>query len=443
MFKSCHLPAALAFIVSSSISAQALADGVPDPTFGNGGFAVLDVHGYGTSVVRDGEGNLYVAGTTSELPHRIAIAKIDRNGAPVAAFGQGGVLYILPVPDGGHAQALVRDAAGNLYVAGDAVDGTHVSALVAKFDANGTFVATFGHDGIARFNATSTSQDGVNALVVTADGDLVAAGVTSGNGGNGSDFLAFKFDPDGALVTNFGVGGYAHIDFGGPQDFCFGLALDGGGSLLLAGEVSFGGGLHMGVAKLAADGTLAMDYGDAGRSVIAFNDTDIADKIALARDGSAYVGGLTVTSSGYQFATAKLDSGGHLDAGFGDGGTRVLSPGNGTSSRARSVVVAPDGRVWFAGYAKFDTEDFVVAEFDASGQLAPGFGNGGIAHYDFGGANDEVAAIAFDAGSALDLVGYANTQVPPGTSAVFGAMRILVDVRDMIFADGFDGAPPP
>lgn len=440
MFESKRLHATLAFTVLSSIAATALADGEPDPTFGNGGFAVLDVHGYGTSLVRDEEGNLYFAGTTSELPHRVALAEVDRTGAPVATFGQGGVVYVSLPPDGGEGLALVRDAAGNLYVAGNARDGTRISAMVAKFDANGVPVAAFGHAGIARFDATAASSDVATALVVAADGALVAAGYTSAND---SDFLAFKFDANGALVTDFGAGGYARVDFGGSNDLAYRLALGDDGSLLLAGSTSSGNEQHMAVAKLAADGTPATDYGDAGRAVIAFRSVDVADAIAFAPGGSAYVGGFTVGDAGYEFATAKLDANGHLDAGFGDAGSKVLSLGNGASSSAQGVVVERDGRVFFAGYAKFDTVDFVVVAFDESGQLSPGFGDGGVAHYDFGGANDSAGAIALDTGGALDLAGYANTHTPPGTSAVFGAMRILVDVDDRIFTDGFDGMPPP
>ena len=85
-----------------------------------------------------------------------------------------------------------------------------------------TYYGTAGDDldpsfigGWVTFDASGMhSQDGANAVVVEADGQILSVGAVTN--GSDSDFALVRHKPDGLLDSNFGGGGLVTTDFSGP-----------------------------------------------------------------------------------------------------------------------------------------------------------------------------------------------------------------------------------
>jgi uncharacterized delta-60 repeat protein len=125
--------------------------------------------------------------------------------------------------------ALIRLANGKLVAAGWALGptGTFDFAL-ARYNPDGTLDPTFGTGG-----TVTTGLELAFALVVQADGKLVAAGLV---GLVGSDFALARYNPDGTLDPSFGTGGTVTTDFAGADDAAHALAVQADGKLVAAGE---------------------------------------------------------------------------------------------------------------------------------------------------------------------------------------------------------------
>ncbi|HLY36477.1 MAG TPA: hypothetical protein VKU61_00475 [Candidatus Binatia bacterium] len=168
------------------------ASGALDPTFGSGGTTHVDLGGYdfATSIVRQPDGKLVVAGGGGASADRIGIVRFDTNGMLDASFGNGGVVITSVTGDTDFAEALVLAPDGKLVVAGSA--GGDV--LLARYLADGTLDTSFGDGGVA---TTPVGAGAVaNGLVRQPDGKLVVAGSTTTGDGTG-DFLVARYGVNG------------------------------------------------------------------------------------------------------------------------------------------------------------------------------------------------------------------------------------------------------
>ncbi len=292
--------------------------------------------------------------------------------------------------------------------------------------------ASFGMGGIV--TTDFAGDDAALALVRQADGKLVAAGRS--NGAGSADFALCRYDAEGELDPAFGTGGRVLTDFGGNRcvggprnarpcqkhedclggtcgssdDVAWALALQGDGKVVAAGERrACVGGEHDGercqvdadcgsppdvcvadfaLARYNADGSVDLTFGSGGRVVTDFGGDDTAFALAVQPDGKIVVAGVSNGAGTMDFALARYESDGTLDATFGSGG-RVVTDlgGNGGNDEAFALVVQPDGRLVAAGASTAAGSldfDFALARYNTDGTLDATFGNSGQVVTDFG-----------------------------------------------------------
>src|SRR5262250_1448506 len=131
----------------------------------------------------------------------------------------------------------------------------------------------------------------------------------------------------------------------------------------------------------------------------------------------------------FDFALARYNSNGTLDASFGTGG-RVTTDFAVPNDQAESVAVQPDGRIVVAGAAGRFTNrgfDFALARYNSNGTLDTSFGTSGKVTTDFAGADDvpsEPSAVALQGDGKIVVVGRSRVgQTPDGDVYDFALAR--------------------
>lgn len=306
------------------------------------------------------------------------------------------------------ARALVAQVDGKLVAGGVAFSGTSDDFALVRYSGDGSLDTGFGAGGKVITDFTNGSSDQADALAQQADGKLVAAGSSFTPSGN--DFAVARYLPDGTLDPSFGTGGKVTTDFGGTDEG-LALAVQADGKLVVAGIA--GPCCAFGLARYRANGRLDTGFGTGGKVTTAFGGLDDrARAVVVQGDGKLVAAGYALGETSRDFALARYQPNGSLDAGFGTGG-KVTTDFTGFVDEANGVAVQTDGRLVAVGVARYPTgldfSDFALARYEPNGGLDAGFGTGGKLTTDFGGGEDLGQALAVQADGRLVAAGLTAT----------------------------------
>jgi uncharacterized protein (TIGR03437 family) len=390
------------------------------------------------AVVADAAGNTYVAGSRIVLPPYSGGAFLTKLDAA------GSVLYTKAIaPDGSYANCIAIDPAGNIWIGGQTEaanfplthavqsSGTGGTGFLVKLSADGTIVYSSYFGG-------SLGVSGVNGVATDGSGNVYVTGFTGASdfpttpglpgrpvrGGSApvNGLFAAKLDPNGQTVL------YSTVIAGpGNCDFCFpipttmgmGIAVDGGGNALVAGETNTtdlqipttgaGGGAF--VFKIDAGGDRISYFTYIGAGAVIGNvgtpDTNPASPITADVAGNAYVAGYATDAA---FSTTHGAYLGAYPAGGNDPGGFVMKlDSNGNTewstflgsglNMANAVSLDSSHNVWMTGTSGTPAAESgsFVTELSADGSALRYSGE-----FPAGGAGQ---AIAVDAGDAIHFAG--------------------------------------
>ena len=221
--------------------------------------------------------------------------------------------------------------------------------------------------------------DSVYAMLQQPDGKLVLVGATSSGGG---DFAIARLNADGTPDTGFSGDGMQTVDFGGA-DSANAVALAPDGKLVVAGQG--GASSDMVVTRLNPDGSIDSAFAPAtsGTAFVDFGGMDAGNGVALQPDGKIVVDGGTSAVGSGDFAVARLNADGSLDASFsGDG---KLTAGFGAPmEQALALAIQQNGRIVVFGQGDV-IHDFVRLPPRARRHPRRELREGGTVGVDFGG----------------------------------------------------------
>ncbi|MBA2945460.1 DUF11 domain-containing protein [Streptomyces himalayensis] len=396
------------------------APGDLDPTFDTDGKVTTDFAGrfdQANGVVVQPDGKIVTAGQSSTFAGGdFALARYNTDGSLDTSFDTDGrVTTDFGGNDG--ANGVVVQPDGKIVAAGfAATDGTDFA--LARYNTDGSLDTSFDTDGkvTTDFTLNGPANDVALGLALQDDGKIVAAG--NSNSGGSIDFALARYDIDGSLDTDFDVDGKVTTDFAGGQDRANAVVVQADGRIVAAGQGESGGdGFDFALARYDIDGSLDTDFDADGTVTTDFGGTDNGRGVALQTDGKIVAAGTSDSGGSSDFALARYDIDGSLDTDFDADGT-VTTDFGGTDN-ARGVVVQTDGKIVAAGTSDSgDGGDFALARYNSNGSLDTSFGTGGTVTTDFGGT-DEAHAVALQTDGKIIAAGLSA----PGEALDFALAR--------------------
>ena len=326
-----------------------LGDGALDPGFGDGGI-VTTTFGPETradAVAVQPDGKLLAAGSVSS--ESAILVRYEADGTLDSGFGDGGLARRF-VGRRVRATAVAIARGGQILVAGLGLNffGRWI-AFVDAYRPNGAVDRSFGGDGRVRFTTEGRQAVGLDALAVLGDGRVVGAGTVGGQ------VMVVRLRPNGQLDRSFSRDGIAYFDPDGSATCACseatGLALDGQGRMVVSAYLNGPRSQSAGLLRLRADGRLDRSFGRRGVVRVTTGSRLIGHAIAIQRNRKIVLAGdYNVPASGEaRLAVVRFRPDGRLDRSFGHRG--FLRRDFGVEAVAYAALAQPDGRVVVAGRA--------------------------------------------------------------------------------------------
>jgi uncharacterized delta-60 repeat protein len=300
--------------------------------------------------------------------------------------------------------AIVIQPDGKLVMAGS-FDGTSQDFGLARFYSDGSEDMTFDGDGRAHTDFFGNG-DQANAVALQSDGKILVAGSAYRNITTKDEFALARYNSDGSMDNSFDGDGLVTTDFLGSADYATAVAIQNDGKIVVAGYAYDKDNFdyEFALARYTSSGALDTTFGTGGKVITDFNNqSDYAYALILSGDKVIVVG--AARNGDYEFAVARYNANGTLDTTFDSDG-KLVTDFAGFEDRARAVVLQPDGKLVIAGYSRdVYSNDFALARYNANGSLDATFGAGGKVVTDIYGGDDYVYGLILEPGSCNLVVG--------------------------------------
>jgi uncharacterized delta-60 repeat protein len=303
-----------------------------------------------------------------------ALARYNPDGSLDTTFGSGGLVITSFNSEGAFVSALALQpdgkilAAGTKYINFTSDDSSDTDFGIARYNSDGSLDTTFGIGGEIATDFNQKNDDAF-AIILQPDGKIIAAGDAT-SPITFIDFALARYLADGSLDTTFGTAGRVETDFGGKNlDQARAIVLQADGKIVAAGTTVSKNGLtqQFGVARYNSNGIQDATFGKRGLATVNFGSSgQIAHSILLQPDGRLVTVGFSDNeSSDSDFLVAWMNSNGTLDPAFGTAGEVRTSLGD-LNGGANAGLLQADGKIVAVGFNATPTRkgvDFALARY--------------------------------------------------------------------------------
>ncbi len=325
----------------------------------------------------------------------LALVRYKPTGARNRSFGRKGKVV---TPFLGKAwqegTGVVVQPDGKIVAAGS----TGAGFALARYNPSGSLDPSFGSGG--KVVTPLGSDAGANGVALQDDGKIVLAGRLANEYLGKSDFVLARYKADGSPDPSFGLGGVVTTPIGSGSSSARAVLIQPDGKIVAAGVVvlSTAGAdeLRFALARYNPNGSLDTSFGAGGEVTTAFFLCECdeaygveATAVALQPDGKIVAAGGTLNSfmARDEFALARYNPSGSLDASFGTGGKVTTSFGfpppemGSTGDFAEALAMQPDGKIVATGESNFGPHgeqfDDALARYKPDGSLDKSFAKDG------------------------------------------------------------------
>ena len=239
----------------------------------------------------------------------------------------------------------------------------------------------------------------------------------------------------GQLDMSFGAGGTVKTQFPDSYAGVRAVALLPGGGIVAAGFAHGNDSIvsDFALARYDPSGALDAAFGTGGRVRIDFGGRyDDALAVAVQPDGKIVVAGTSSDSTGSDMAVARFHSNGTPDLSFDGDGMALVDLGS--ESSAKAVAVQQDGKLVLAGTAAHQdgdvccSSDFALVRLTRRGALDTSFGDRGRVFTEFSPGPEHASGAASAVVVRPDgRIMAAGTSFSGATSADFAVARYRLD----------------
>lgn len=311
---------------------------------------------------------------------------------------------------------------GRIIVCGSTTINNRSSAVLVRYNTNGSLDNTFANNGKLVVPAAGIFT--VNTIALQADGKIVSGGRAnfpsepSGNFNFGTTpFAIVRYKPNGNLDSLFGTNGIAKAVMTRGWGEVKKLLIKSDGKILTAGTVAEPTFENTpGLVQFNSNGSIDSSFGNNGKvegyitieTETGYSDLAQITDIALDKDGKIYA---TAEMSNWpyigDFTLLRFLPEGRLDSSFGKNGI-VRTDFNDNSAInnveiAQGIIILPDGSIVATGYC---SARLALAKYKINGSLDSAFGNGGKVTTPVYNLNAYANDVATDAAGNLYVSGY-------------------------------------
>lgn len=231
---------------------------------------------------------------------------------------------------------------------------------------DGTLDVSFGTNGIV----TTVDAHEAFDMVIQPDNKIIVVGSIYMGSGN-DDMAVVRYNSDGSLDNSFGTNGIVNVDFNGKNDDASSVLLQNDGKIVVVGRAQNSSNNNSDIAaiRLNSDGALDNTFATSGKYQLDIDGYayDYALGAALQSDGKIVLVAIAGTDMFAKTAVVRLNANGALDNTFdGDGILKAFSFGAYTMSSLHSIALQNDGKILIAGSAN---NNFAVARLNSDGSL--------------------------------------------------------------------------
>jgi uncharacterized delta-60 repeat protein len=351
------------------------------------------------------DGKIVAAGAGSSA----LLARYNPNGTLDSSFDGDGVIATTIVNPYSAAYAVAIQADGKILAAGySSSSSTTADFAMARVNTDGSFDSSFDADGKLVSNIYSW-RISANAVAIQSDGKIVAAGkryTLTGDNFNNQDFAVNRYNADGTLDTSFDDDGKVTTNIQGG-DILYAVAIQPDGKIIAAGE-GFNG---LTLVRYNPNGSLDSSFGNGGMLVDGDNGSNRGKPLTVVVQPD---GKILAAGQGYNFGPGfgstiyRYNADGTRDSTF-DGDGRVFTD-LGDRDELSSMALQADGKIVVAGRAENGSSyDFTVMRYNSNGSLDATFDGDGVVTIDFVGGYDYVNALALQADGKIVVAGASSS----------------------------------
>lgn len=327
---------------------------------------------------------------------------------------------------------------GKIVAAGYHETGSRPNIAVARFNPDGTLDKSFSGDGKLSLALGDTQAD-ANAVAIQYDGKILLAGFTTT--GNKRDFMVARLNPDGSFDNTFSGDGIASTPVSNSNSEIYSMTLQHDGKIAVAGKTGILPNCDFALARFNPNGTLDATFGNGGTLTMPFGTGGDYITSITFRNNKLIVAGYTVNASfNKEIAIARFNLNGSLDNTFSQDGKATLAYLN-TDAVAFQVTTQNDGKLVIAGSVHLAGKDnFLLLRYNTDGTLDNTFEADGVVITSLGTGDDAARSVSVQWNGKISVAGYTTT---PDGEKHFAAARYNTDGSfDATFdADGKSSFP--